>query len=382
MLFVRFGILLILLSSFLHVVVTQGEPSAPQFLLRQGNDLILIDGYTGETINIPVDLSEQDRIEWSPDGTYLIIETYTEDTFHPCINLYDVDMSEWLSSEPIACAVKNALLYENDTQLVYITTDYANDALWHFDLNSGLTEKLYETTTGDEIYNDGISNLEWSPYGNYLILRLFESSMSGGHSSLLVMNIDTYDYIILQAPNTYYATYAPVWSLDEEWILLVLKELYFISFDTPIDNHKGDLYLINTQNGEQHRLTYTPSIEEKNIHWTENGEIAFTEVLTNDILLTLDEAQSIETVSADEIIPSEIEESFPVEKQWISYSADPAISAWYSNWIDDNNNPVYLLTIGTYIPENIVFTVSSSEQLQTDNIAIGWRPTDYIYLQE
>ena len=364
--------------------LAQNDPPAPQFLLRQDNQLLLIDGYTGDTTELDLILLDGDTVEWSPDGTYLIIRSDREDTYLQCLNLYAVDAMKWVTEESISCDLnlRAVLMSADDSQLLYITTDTQNDALWFFDVATKSTRKLFETTEGDEAYNDGLARLEWSPAAKYVTFDQYESIMGGARNSLVVMDMATFNYFLVQAPRLYYADYNPIWSADDAWFLIMLKDVYQVSSTIGAPEQLGDVYLVNLQSEEKIRLTFTPGVEERDIHWTDEGEIAFTEVLMNDVVLTLDDAQNIEPVPEEDIIHPEAVSIPQFGKYWMARSPDPGISAWYGFDVDEDGGRRYKLTIGTYQPENIVFTTTSDQQLQTDAIAIGWRPTDYVFPQE
>lgn len=92
-------------------VQAQDESSqpAPQFLYRDDTRLILVDGYTGETTELPFEVTNYDRFVWSPDGLYLMTRLHNEENRAYCLNLYDVDALEWLYDEPISCSAGEAV---------------------------------------------------------------------------------------------------------------------------------------------------------------------------------------------------------------------------------------------------------------------------------
>lgn len=377
----RLFILFVFLVAVLPAV-TQDEPLAPEFLLRQDNQLLLINGYTGETTAFPIELGERDKVEWSPDGTYIIVENFIDDGYRGCLNLYAVDLLTWISTEPISCDVKEVLLTAEDSHLFYITTGKLTDSLWLFDVDSKSTRKLYETNEGGTYDERGFSSLALTPNQQYLFFREYDWLMGGTDNYLVVMNLETYTHITVTAPDPYYADYNPIWSSDEAWFLIKLRDEYIVSFSVPRTNHQGDVYLINANDGEQHRITYTPTIEERNIRWTNEGEIAFTEVIMRGVTLKIEEAQAVEPVPFEDIVQPE-EVDYPnFEKHWVVRSPDPTTSAWFGSQDDEEGNTVYTIKIGVQFPENVVYSAASSEQLQTDAIAIGWRPTDVVYPQD
>ena len=77
--FVLFGV---------SIVLAQDDVPAPQFLYRNGNHLVLLDGYTGEASELPFEVVEQDRFEWSPDGRYILaLQNRDSATYTYCLNL-------------------------------------------------------------------------------------------------------------------------------------------------------------------------------------------------------------------------------------------------------------------------------------------------------
>jgi len=378
----RLTILCVLLLWVVIAVSAQDEQPSPQFLLREDNQLILVNGYTGDTTDIPIDLSDRDTVKWSPDGTYLEIGFYQEETYRTCINLYNFDAQEWVSPTPIACEVKDTLLTADDSQFIYVTDDRQNAQLWLFDIETELESRLFETIGGDEVYNMSLSSLRFSPSGKYLLFTEYESIMGGSRNSLIVMNVTSHKYITVQAPRLYYASYSPIWSPNDNWFLIMLKEEYVVSGTIPDTNHEGDVYLVNIESGEQLRLTYTPAVQERDIHWTDDGQIAFTEVVMNNITLTIDEAQNIAPVPFEDIIQPE---EYEWESVWFNSSSyiqspDPSISAWHGLETNDGEY-TYTLSIGEYLEDDIVFTLFSPDDLQNSDAVIGWRPTAFVYPQ-
>ena len=93
----------VLLSTML--VTAQDEPPAPQFLYRNENRLVLLNGYTGEATELPFEVVGGDHFTWSPDGRYLLALLQDDEPSKYCLNLYDVDVQVWVYNKPIACAV-------------------------------------------------------------------------------------------------------------------------------------------------------------------------------------------------------------------------------------------------------------------------------------
>ncbi|MEO0563145.1 MAG: hypothetical protein AAF125_13640, partial [Chloroflexota bacterium] len=109
--------LLILMVPF--VAVAQDTPPAPQLLYRDGGGLFLLDGYTGETIALPIEVGERDRVEWSPDGVHLLVARQMDMGGPYCIRLYDVEAERWTTNEPIACDVRSRWVFVETADVLY-----------------------------------------------------------------------------------------------------------------------------------------------------------------------------------------------------------------------------------------------------------------------
>lgn len=378
-----FTLLILILSSNLVVNAQSDDQPAPEFLYRDGNHLILVNGYTGETSTLPIEVDERDRFEWSPDGRYLLAHLLTENKESYCLNLFDVDQKAWLRNEPISCLSYFTTFSLDGSEIYYTTNDKINGTLWVYSLVNDSSRELYQTTDGEEKYQSGISALEWSPTNRYLAFSIYKMITGGSINSFIILNVERETYILLTAPDTYYANYAPIWSDAEHWFLIILKEEYVTSGSVAITNHQGDLYLVNPETGEQHRLTYTPASYETDIHWTDDGEIAFTEVTTEKFIFTLDQAMNIEAVSTDQIkTPEPLDGKFFRTPAPIMISPDPNIAAWVRQNYQPDNKKIFELVIGS-VPtatfSTINFSVAVAEPKIPDTVLIGWRPSDYPY---
>ncbi len=359
----------------------QDEPPAPQFLYRNDNHLVLLNGYTGTTSTLPIEVNEKDYFIWSPDGQYLMARLYQGKNNDYCLNLYDVDKQKWVDDKPISC---NAIYYvftKDGSQLYYLTNDKTGGRLWKYNIPDKVSLDIYETTKGED-YSDGISELNWSPTETYLTFEDYHAIMGGTLNSLIIMNVETEKYSTLNAPNTYYASYRPVWSPDDSWFLVTLQEEYVTSGSFPVTNQQGDLYLVRSETGKQYRLTYTPAEYEVDVHWTDDGKIAFTEVTEQKLTYTLDQAMNIEPVSPDKIIyPEPVDaEAILNRSQRIMISPDTSLGAWTSQAQQSDNKPIFKLNIGGILDEPIIeFSVPIADPFQSSNILIGWRPSNYPY---
>jgi Tol biopolymer transport system component len=364
-------------------VTAQDEPPAPQFLYRDENRLVLVNGYTGEATELPLDVADDDRFEWSPDGQYLLTRLDDSETHLYCLNLYDVDAQEWAYEEPISCAVRQSIFSADGAQIVYSTSEETNMTLWLYSLEEETSEELDQTTGGNEINVSGISDIRWSPTKTYLSFEKFYWVLGGADNIFVVMNMKSRNYISISAPNSYYAFYDPIWSPDDSWFLITLKEEYVTNGALPRTNHLGDVYLVNTETGEWHRLTYTPAASEQDVRWTDDGNIAFTMVINQEMTFTLEQAMNVEAVSSEAIVtpePIDVEDYYDPLRDVI-ISPDPYLGAWVSSMWTEQGNRIYELNIGDvssrYRHANFSTPIPESYQyLQTQ---IGWRPSDYVY---
>ncbi len=377
------GLCLLFLPVF---VAAQDEPPAPTFLYREENRLLLLDGYTGETTELPFEVAAQDRFEWSPDGKYLLARFRNDEDYSYCLNLYEIGIQKWISDEGISCDAQGAKFSSDGTQLIYSTIDGDNAVLWQYSPEDEQSHEIYRTTEGSELRPNGIDDFQWSPTETYFTFIHYYQIMGGTLNNLVVMNMETMSHIIVNAPSSYYASYSPVWSADDSWFLITLKENYVTSGTLPFTNHLGDVYLVNTETGDQYRLTYTPATYEQDVRWTEDGHIAFDFMVVTEHALTFttEQAMNIEPIPSEEIVwpePVDAEDYFPVSNQNHMLSPDPNHAAWVLASTTDGNN-IYELNIGSILGGfTPYFSIPLPEDYLYKNILIGWRPSDYHYPQ-
>ncbi|MBL8166092.1 MAG: hypothetical protein JNJ61_29185 [Anaerolineae bacterium] len=376
-------VVVLLLSTAL--TTAQNTPPAPQFLYRNENRLILVNGNTGETVELSIEVATQDRFTWSPDGRYLLAQISEGENGGYCLNLYDVDAESWLYSETIACSIEDVLFSSDTVHIAYTTSDRINETLWLFSLVDKTSQKLFQTTGGTATYPDEIIKLSWSPANQYLSFISATQILSGPHTVLNVINIESLNYTTVAAPNTLFANYDPIWSANDRWFLIILKEEYLNREYN--SNHQGDVYLVNSDTGEQSRITYTPAALEQDVRWTDNGDIAFTMVIQQEWTLTLEAAMNVEVVSPEDIVMP-VEESYsPLNHTLIS--PDPYLGAWVSTAITESGETIYTISIGyidPFKPFRELFSMpiratnlSIPESVESGNLLIGWRPSDYPY---
>jgi hypothetical protein len=371
---------LCLLLTTLVVHAQDEEPPAPQFLYRDYTRLILINGYTGETAELPFEVNQSDQFRWSADGRFLAAMFFESEPFLYCLNLFEVDAMEWLYEEPISCAVHSIRFFEDREEFFYVTSGELSSTLWLFNPEDGTSEALYEQEGGSLPYSGGISDLVWSPTGTYLTFEAFTQIMGGTLNSFVVMNFERRQSIRISAPNPYYASYRPIWSDDDRWFLINLKEEYVYSAMIPRSNHQGDIYLINSDTGESSRLTYTPAVN-KAAEWTEEGDILIREFITRHTTLTIEEAMAVEPIPREAIVyPERIDvEAFQTPRGTIDayISPDTNLGAWVRFVEDEQGQNVSVLNIGWPYSMNSAFTFVLPEEYTL----IGWRPSDYPYPQ-
>jgi Tol biopolymer transport system component len=375
----RICVFLFLLSSLLLssiMVMAEDEQPAPELLYRDGNSLFLVDGYTGETSELLSNLAERDTFTWSPDGRYLLAFREDGDTYEYCINLFEVDSGEWLYSEAISCGVEEALFSSDSGVIIFSSTDGYTVILWRFVLENESKQELYRTT-GANLNSSGISDIRWSPTEKYLTFVRYRWIMGGTLNFFVIMDTETFTFADVNAPETYYASYYPIWSADDEWFLIILLERYVTSGSLPFSNHEGDVYLVNPQTGEQTRLSYTPAIAERDIHWRESGEIAFTEIIEETHVYSLEEAQNIEVVPNEEIVmPEEIDIENYYGSTDMIVSPDPNIGARVSTNGSEETGYRHELQFGlVYASSEELMSIGLSESHEV----YGWRPSDYPY---
>jgi hypothetical protein len=360
--------------------IAQDAPPAPQFLYRDGWRLVMVNGYTGETEVILDNTSPDSLFEWSPDGKYLVARLPLHESGY-CLNLYDVDLRQWVYNEPIICDVWNTLYSPDASQIFYVVNDDSNATLYSFDVSTSRQNPLYQTTHGG-VGNTGVSihDLTWSPTQRSLTFVMVERIMGGSRNYLVVMDIATNDHFMVSANNPFYASYSPVWSADDVWFALVMKDEYVTSGSLPRTNHRGDVYLFNAQSGEAYRLTYTPDTQETKLYWTEDNQLAFTEVTERAFQFSIEQAMDIPITPADQIVqppPYQDELSSTVTANNL-VSPDPNVRAWVSGTAEAY--PVYVVNIGQQNNMEAAYSFTLYSYSETSPL-IGWRPTDYIYPQ-
>ncbi len=374
--------LLLMFSSVLLVSAQTDEQPAPEFLYRDGNHLVLIDGYTGETSTLPIEVDERDRFEWSPDGRYLVAHQFVSEDEGTCLNLYDVDHQEWLEEKPISCEVNEFVFTKDNSALFYTANRENKGELWKYSTIDQQQHAIYQTEDGIQ-YKNGINSLTWSPNQNYITFKDFVWIMGGTLNMFVVMNVETGQYVTVSAPDTYYADYVPIWSADEKWFLINLREEYIKSFSIPTTNHKGDVYLFDSETGEAHRITYTPTKSEIAIQWTADGGIEFTEVTEEKITYTLEQALNIEPVPFDQIVEPEPNDEPMIHIKTRLDSPDPNLITSIERTVQPDNTLTYELLIKNYAKgyrgERILIPIA--DPILSDNVLIGWRPSDYLYLK-
>lgn len=362
----------------------QDDIPAPQFLYREGDRLILINGYTGETAELPIEVTEQDRFEWSPDGRYLLLRRTNDEDYTYCLNLYDVDTQAWLYDEPIACHVLSVKVSTDSSQIAYGTDDEYNSVLWLYSLAEETHEEFYRTTDGDAQRPADVSCIGWSPGEAFFAFTNSDRILGGSLNYLKIMNVDSRDYVSIDTPTAYYASYDLVWSPDGLWFLVILKDEYVTSGTMPVTNHEGDVYLVNAETGEKHRLTYTPYDYEYDLGWTDDGRITYKRMTTEQ--LTLEQAMQIEVVSPEDIATPEPIAPVMLSDSMVEVipSQTPNIGAWVRFVTVEEGNRAYRLSIGDMsdmISYGEPFFTWLPKDYDYNNILIGWRPSDHYYPQ-
>ncbi|MCC6613123.1 MAG: hypothetical protein IT320_06565 [Anaerolineae bacterium] len=371
------GIALAILLLVPALAAAQEDLPAPQFLFRQDDRLVLLDGYTGETSELPFAVTALDQFAWSPDGRYLLALLREEDGRSSCLNLYDVDALAWIDDQPVSCGLGQALFTSDSTRIFYATNDEINGTLWEYDLADAASQELYQTTSGTDLNPSWINHLEWSPTEFYLTFLNNHQIMGGTLNSLVVMNARHHTYISLSAPDTYYASYYPTWSADDAWFLVKLKDEHVTNGVMPVTNHEGDVYVVNTESGDSVRLTYTPGVSERNVHWTDDGGIAYSVFTEQKTTLTLEEALDVPEVPASEIVTPE-----PIDPQEYFRPTDTSDNGLRSpdpnitTWVTSDGHGQTLLSIGGYSAD---FSIPIADPTMDSSILIGWRPTDVSY---
>ncbi len=379
------GLLIVLLTvSAVPAIAQDDDPPTPQLLYRDGTRLLLLDGYTGETEELPFAVSEWDTFTWSPDGRYLLAQLRDENTWPSCINLYDLDNAAWLYDEPIACEVGHGLFSGDNTQLVYsvpLPDDPHNAALRLHSLSDETDIELYRTLEGNLANNANLANVEWSPTEAYLTFISYKWIMGGTLNRFVVMNTDNFEYVTINAPNIYYASYKPIWSPDDSRFIMRLQGEYAYSGAIPTTNHSGDVYLFDADTGEEFRVTYSPAMQEFDLRWTDEGEIAYStrEVIIHQTQLTIAEAMNVDPVAPEDMVtPEPIRQedyfSTPIE---IVVSPDPSLAAWIDREEVWESSDVYRLYVGSANGDNHNYVI----RVWDEDDFFGWRPSDYDYPQ-
>lgn len=149
---------------------------------------------------------------------------------------------------------------------------------------------------------------------------------------------------------------------------------------------------MNTQTGENYRLTYTPTLDKYDIHWTDDGKIAFTEreVILRDFDLSIEEALDVPEVPREDIVmpePIYLEDEDDINREAflrdILVSPDSEYGAWITHEENNNKTITYELNFGGvfayYYQKNTNFSIPLSDTYRVNKVLIGWRPSDYRY---
>ncbi len=175
------------------VTNAQDEPPAPQFLYISENHLSLLNGYTGATATLPIEVSERDHFEWSPDGKYLLAQHNDGENIRSCLNLYDVDKQKWIQDKPISCEVHDFIFTNDDSTLYYAVNNETNGILQKYSVKDKMSREIYRTDNGGN-YSDGISELKWSSTKTYLTFKNYHWIMGGTLNTFVIMNVETEKY--------------------------------------------------------------------------------------------------------------------------------------------------------------------------------------------
>lgn len=377
------GLLIGLLAIGFQAQAQTAEPTtnAPQFLYRNGDKLILVNGETGEAQALPgITAGEKDRFEWSAGGQYVAVKTPAPDKdYSPyCLNIYNVDEQKMLYDKPLSCDVGAEGFSHDGTYVVYSTRvgDDFNSVLWLYKLSNGVTRRIYETTNGQPpLSQAGIDEIQWSPTDKYVSFVSYRWIMGGTINGLYLFNAKTLAAYPVPTPiDPYYASYRPIWSADDAWILLNLKERYVTSGALPRTNDEGDIYLVQADTGEIHRLTFTPTEYEGSLQWTDDGQISYT--LYRTTTLTLDEALSIQAPPYESIIQPE-----PVDAQeWQGSNCKrPQLKPPTPDIVVEICPPMFDTTATTdalviEVDGQPIYGASLPESYEAYKIVIGWRP--------
>lgn len=376
----------------------QETPPAPQFLYRDGSRLVLVNGYTGEAEELAIEAANGDVFTWSPDGEYLLAQLRTPDEPGFCINLFVVDEGQWRYDAPIACTGWEAVFTSDSDQLVFSTKgeNWNNEILWLYTLEDGTREEIYTTTNGYDLQRMGISEVRFSPSERFLTFVEYIRISGGTLNSLGIMDFSARTHVMVAAPEPYYAYYEPIWSENEDWFLVVMKDEYITGGAIAVTNHQGDLYLANPRTGETYRITYTPASEEY-ARWTADDrfviEISVHQV--QQVEFSLRDAMNVSPIPEEQIVtPVPIDETeFFSNISNVQMSPDPRIGLWMQSSMSGVNGQDWQLElkIGQIDPdvlgsEQAVFSLvvpdtESRQDAYGNARLIGWRPTDYVYPQ-
>lgn len=385
--FFRLIPLLIVLLITPFTLTAQEDAHPPQFLYRDGDQLVLVslvESGTSATSALPnITAQRDDRFVWSPNGDYLAGILVTE-SFTGCLKLYSMADLNWVYDEPIACDVEEITFTLDSTQIIYSVRHETRGEWRIFTLSTGNDELLYATEpTEGPTTSTFVCCTEWSPSGKYFYFEVRYQIMGGSNNYLVMMDFATRETYSLSAPNAYYADYSPIWSPDEKWYLLILQNQYVTSGALAQTNHMGDVYLIQASDGETYRITYTPAEAEIDVHWTDDGTIAFR----NHVSYYVDHDFSIEeALTVPEPDPATIITPEPIDPAAFFYVSPPEYPEHGSDWgfgADiswQNETSSYRVEIAYYwgppsydIDVRGIYFETTLEESERWDI-VGWRP--------
>ncbi len=380
--------LLIVLLITPFTLTAQEDAHPPQFLYRDGDQLVLIslvEGGTSATSALPnITAQRGDRFVWSPNGDYLAGILLVTESFTGCLNLYSMGELDWVYTEPIACGVEEFIFTPDASQLIYSVRHETSGEWRIFTLSTRHDEALYATEpTESQTTSTYVCCANWSPSGKYFYFEDRFQIMGGSNNYLVMMDFTTRETYALSAPNAYYANYSPIWSTDEEWYLLTLQEEYVTSGALAQTNHMGDVYLIQASDGETYRITYTPAEAEIDVHWTDDGTIAFR----NHVSYYVDHDFSVEEALAmPEADPATIITPEPVDPATFFQVSPPEYPEDGLDWglsadlVWQNATSSYRLEIAYYwgppsysIDVAGIYFETTLEESERWGI-VGWRP--------
>ncbi len=386
------GLLLIVLSHPAQAQTEIPEIDAPQFLYRHGETLILVDSLVNHLppaagrILPGVTAGKDDHFEWSHNGQFLLVEQSIASEVQPyyCLNVYSLAEQKLLYDEYLGCDIGDATFSNNSTQLAFSTLakDGLSAVLWLHNLNSETTKNAFTATLStrtddgkyllEPLYGKGISEIRWSQTDQHV--SFITSGQENGDQFNILQTLDIHSlshrYVNMRFyPNlsVFYATYDPVWSPDNSWLLMRIRQSYPPYGYRGHADDQGDLYLFNNETNELSRLTYTPAEEEIAPHWTENGEIAFG--IVEDVALTIDDALQIqppddiatpEVIHPQHLLPNCIGMSETIDPTWKAEVCPP-----------NDGSDTYTFDISGW--GDITYSVELSSG-DYNNVLIGWRP--------